>query len=41
MYKDLPHRKDGVKTMHNIQEATTVEDMGRIYVASGDRQVEY
>jgi predicted aspartyl protease len=30
-----------VKTMHNIQEATTVEDMGRIYGALYDRQVEY
>ena len=27
MYKDFSHRKDKVKTMHNIQEATTVEDM--------------
>jgi predicted aspartyl protease len=30
-----------VKTVHNIQEATTVRDMGRIYVALNDRQVEY
>jgi hypothetical protein len=30
-----------VKTMHNIQEATTVEDMGRIYAALEDRQAEY
>jgi hypothetical protein len=33
MYKDFPHRKDRVKTVNNIQEATTVEDMGRIYAA--------
>jgi len=41
MYKDFPHRKDRVKTVKNIQEATAVEDMGRIYVALEDRQVEY
>jgi hypothetical protein len=41
IYKDCPHRKDKVKTMHNIQEATTVEDMGRIYAALNDRQEEY
>jgi hypothetical protein len=41
MYKDFPHRKDKVKTMHNIQEATTVEDMGRIYASLEDRQAEY
>jgi hypothetical protein len=27
--------------MHKIQEATTVEDMGKIYAALEDRQVEY
>jgi hypothetical protein len=36
LYKDCPHRNDRVKTMHNIQEATTVEDMGRIYAALND-----
>jgi hypothetical protein len=41
MYKDCPHRKDRVKTMHNVQEATTVKDMGRIYAALDDRQEEY
>jgi hypothetical protein len=41
MYKDFPHRKDGVKTVQNIQEATIVGDMGRIYAALNDRQVEY
>jgi hypothetical protein len=30
-----------VNTVHNIQEATTVEDMGRIYAALDDRQEEY
>jgi hypothetical protein len=41
MYKDLPHKKDKVKTMHNIQEATKVEDMWGIYAALEDRQAEY
>jgi hypothetical protein len=41
LYKDCPHRKDIVKTMNNIQEATTVEDMGIIYAALNDRQTEY
>jgi hypothetical protein len=27
LYKDFPHIKDRVKTMHNVQEATTVEGM--------------
>jgi hypothetical protein len=30
-----------VNIVHNIQEATTVEDMERIYAALNDRQVEY
>jgi hypothetical protein len=30
MYKDFPHKEDKMKIMHNIQEATIVEDMGRI-----------
>jgi hypothetical protein len=33
MHNDCPHRKDKAKTMHNIQEATTVGDMGRIYAS--------
>jgi hypothetical protein len=37
MYKDCPHRKDRVKIVHNIQEATIVEDMGRIYANLNDR----
>jgi hypothetical protein len=41
LYKDFPHRKDRVKTVHKIQEATTVEDMGRIYASLNDRQEEY
>jgi hypothetical protein len=41
MYKDFPHRKDRVKTVHNIQEATIVKDMGRIYAALDDQKIEY
>jgi hypothetical protein len=40
-YKDCQHKKDRVKTVHNIQEATTVKDMGRIYAYLDDRQEEY
>jgi hypothetical protein len=41
MYKDIPYKKEKVKTLHNFQEATTIEDMGRIYAALDDQQVEY
>jgi hypothetical protein len=41
LYKDCPHRKDRVEIVHNIQDATTVEDMGRIYATLNDRQAEY
>jgi hypothetical protein len=37
MYKDFPHRGEKVRTVHNVQQVATVEDMGRnvprIYVA--------
>jgi hypothetical protein len=45
MYKDCPNKEDKMKTMHNIQEATTVEDMGRniprMYAALEDQQAEH
>jgi hypothetical protein len=41
LYKDFLHRGDKTKTMHNIQEATIVEDMGRIYTTLEDRQSEH
>jgi hypothetical protein len=41
LYKDFPHRKERVKTMHKVQEATTMEDMGRIYASLDDRKEEY
>jgi hypothetical protein len=31
LYKDFPNRKNKMKTMHNNQDDTTVEDMGIIY----------
>ena len=37
LYKDFPHTKEKVKTVHNIQEDTKVKYMGRIYAAL-DRQ---
>ena len=40
MYKEFPHKTGKVKTMQNIQEDTTVKDMGKIYVALDDRQAE-
>jgi hypothetical protein len=41
LYKDFPHGKYRVKTVHNIQETTTIEDMGIIYATLKDRQEEY
>jgi hypothetical protein len=38
LYKDCPHRKDMMKAMHNIQEATIVEDMGRIHATLDDQK---
>jgi hypothetical protein len=40
----FPHREDKMNTMHNIQEATTIEDMTcipRIYASLEDQQAEY
>jgi hypothetical protein len=37
LFKDFPHRKDRVNNVHNVQEDTTIEDMGRIYAALDDR----
>jgi hypothetical protein len=45
MYKDFPHGEDKMSTLHNIQEDTTIEDMGknipRIYATLEDQQVEH
>jgi hypothetical protein len=44
-YRDFPHRKDKVRTIHNVQQAETLEDMGsrmpRIYAAMENKQAEF
>jgi hypothetical protein len=44
-YRDCPHRKDKARTIHNVQQDETVEDMGsrmpRIYAALDNKQVEF
>jgi hypothetical protein len=44
-YKDCPHRKDKARTVHIVQQAETVEDMGsrmsRIYAALDNKQAEF
>jgi hypothetical protein len=45
LYKDCPHKRDRMRTMHNIEEDNIVNDMGRsmprIYVALDNRQTNY
>jgi hypothetical protein len=42
-YRDCPHKKDKERTVHTIQQAKTMEDMGsrmlRIYAALDNKQV--
>jgi hypothetical protein len=42
---DCPHKNDKVRTVHNVQQEKTVEDMGRsvprIYASLDNKQVEY
>jgi hypothetical protein len=44
-YRDCPHRKDKARTVHNVQQDETVEDMGsrmlRIYTALDNKQAEF
>jgi hypothetical protein len=44
-YRDCPHRKDKERTVHTVQQAETVEDMGnrmlRIYAALDNKQEEF
>ena len=44
-YRDCPHKNDKVRAVYNVQQAKTVEDMGRrvprIYAALGNKQVEF
>jgi predicted aspartyl protease len=43
--QDCPHRSEKVRTVHNVQQAKTVEDMGRsvpkIYAALNYKQAEF
>jgi hypothetical protein len=45
MFRDCPHRGEKVRIVHNVQQAETVEDMGRnvprIYAALDNKQVYY
>jgi hypothetical protein len=45
MYKYCTHRGEKVRTIHNVQQAETMEDMGRnvprIYAALDNKQVEF
>jgi hypothetical protein len=45
LYRDFPHKEDKMRIVHNLQEATTVEYVGRniprIYASLEDRQEEH
>jgi hypothetical protein len=45
MYRDCPHRGENVRTIHNVQQDETVEDMGinvpRIYASLDNKQTKY
>jgi hypothetical protein len=45
MYKDCPHKGDNMRTMNNIEESNTMDDVGnsmpRIYVALDNRHEYY
>jgi hypothetical protein len=45
MLRDCPHMGEKVKTVHNVHQYETVEDMGinvpRIYATLDNKQVEY
>jgi hypothetical protein len=45
MFRDCPHRGEKVRTVHNVQQGETMEDMGRnvprIYVALDNKKAEY
>jgi hypothetical protein len=44
-YRECPHKKDKARTVHNVQQAEIVEDMGskmpRIYVALDNKQAKF
>jgi hypothetical protein len=45
LYRDLPHKGERTRTIHNIKEAKTIQDMGgnmpRIYVALDNKKAYY
>jgi hypothetical protein len=45
MFRDCPHRGEKGRTVHNVQQAKTMEDMGknvpRIYEALDNKQAKY
>jgi hypothetical protein len=45
MYRYFPQRGENARTVHSVQQATTIEDMGRnvpkIYAALYNKQVEF
>ena len=45
MFRDCPHRGEKVRTVHNVQQSKTMEDMGknvsRIYTALDNKQVKF
>jgi hypothetical protein len=45
MYRNCPHRGEKGRTLHNVQQAEIVEDMGRnvprIYAALDNKQAKY
>jgi hypothetical protein len=45
MFRDCPHRGEKVRAVHIVQQAETVEDMGknvpRIYAAMDNKQAKY
>jgi hypothetical protein len=45
MHRDFPQRGEKVRTVHSVQQAATVEDMGRnvprIYAALDNKQAEF
>jgi hypothetical protein len=44
-YRDYPHKKDKERTVHNVQQDETVEDMGsrmpRICAALENKKIEF
>jgi hypothetical protein len=45
MFRDFPHRGEKVRIVHNVQQAETMEDMGknvpRIYATLDNQQAKY